>query len=932
MDHIITYPFGEDFIVNLADHIEKEYIRQGRDLGRLAIVFGGKRPALFLKRELARRCQNGFLSPKFFTMDEFVRYTVAQKEIFSSPRDLEQCYLVFRLIRKSVPHILKGRETFAKFLPWVREILAFIDQLDLEDVDNKRLLNVQANAAIGYAVPDDVNRLLAGVVSLRESYHAHMQKHKIYSRGFCYRQAAGMIGQVDFAEFDHIFFCNFFSVNRCQQRIFAHLYRAKKAVLVFQGDERRWMWFQKFSALLDAPIREAEDVHERTFDLKLYSGFDSHSQVGIVRQVLKKIKDLEKTVIVLPDASQVIPLLAQLGNEFGELNVSLGYPLKRSSFYALLEAIFKAQLSRKDNAYYARDYLKVLRHPLVKTLYHDEATPVTRVLVHKIEEILTGKETTAVSGSLFFPLDDIENCDDLLLMVKATLGERRRGLTKLQLRRRLMEIHDLVFRQWQDVGDFGRFAERLEHFLNVFTARSTLAYYPLNLRTTGRLLDICGELQAAGFHKESFPDEDIFNIFRSRIERDRVSFTGSPLKGLQILGMLETRALNFDHVIVMDMNEGVLPRLNIFDPLIPREVMVALNIDRLEREEEIQRYNFMRLIASAKSVHLVYQESKDKERSRFAEELIWEEEKKAGRTRVVPVVASGFDVEIVPVSREVRKAPAVVSFLKDFTYSASSVDTYLRNPWEFYMNYVLGLREPDDLLAEPENRRVGNFVHELLEATFKRFLGHKPVIDERFRKYFRKVRDEKFEETFSRNMKSEAFLLKSVLDERLERFLDLEAERARQHVKEIVFLEKRFEDTIPLPSGQVKFVYKLDRVDLMEDGTIMIIDYKTGSHDPVPKALDRIEAMDLTRAAVARDLKSFQIPLYFYYLDKHYAQNDINAAFYNLRNIALHPFMNQTMTSSRQRIKAAFLRALDFVIREIRDPNIPFQDHAATEF
>ena len=145
------------------------------------------------------------------------------------------------------------------------------------------------------------------------------------------------------------------------------------------------------------------------------------------------------------------------------------------------------------------------------------------------------------------------------------------------------------------------------------------------------MYDIVDEIRQAVFSEEPFPVEDLFKIFSEKIEREIVAFSGSPLKGLQILGLFETRALNFKHVIVMDVNEGVLPHVNLYEPLIPREVMISLNLDRLEQEEEIQRYQFMRLISSAKTVHLVYQESRDKERSRFVEELIWDAEKKCGQ-------------------------------------------------------------------------------------------------------------------------------------------------------------------------------------------------------------------------------------------------------------------------------------------------------------
>ena len=142
--------------------------------------------------------------------------------------------------------------------------------------------------------------------------------------------------------------------------------------------------------------------------------------------------------------------------------------------------------------------------------------------------------------------------------------------------------------------------------------------------------EIGDELKDCAFAEEIFEPRDLFKILDERLSSQMVAFSGSPLRGLQVLGLFETRALNFKNVIVVDVNEGLLPSLNIYEPLIPREVMIKLNLDRLELEEEIQRYGFMRLISAAQNVHLIYQQNSDRTRSRFLEELIWEQEERQG--------------------------------------------------------------------------------------------------------------------------------------------------------------------------------------------------------------------------------------------------------------------------------------------------------------
>ncbi len=959
---IITVSFTENFLEKAADwlieqgsagssarlvehRIRKSGLPTGQpvDLSRFAVVFGGKRPALFLKRELARRIKGSFYPPQFFSIDDFIAYLAAKKEPFQSTQDLDTCYLLYRLAQEHTPQVLKGRETFAAFLPWTREILSFIDQLDLENVDEKRLKNIEANAAIGYPVPQDINRLLESIVTLRQAYHATLLKEKKYSRGLQYLRAGQSIEKTSLEEFDQIVFCNFFYFNKSEEKIVENLFKRNKATLIFQGDQRKWPVLSRIARVLDTEIKEGEEGPKAThFNLKLYSGFDGHTQAGLIREIIKKIKEtspaeLNKTVIVLPNPDHIVPLVSEITPLVQEFNISMGYPLRRSSLYTLFSYIFDAQLSRKfsdgkrPHRYYAKDYLKVVSHPFIKNLKLSPGTgkigdpAVTRILMHKIEEILTGKEESPLSGSLFFELEDMEALDELYMCTSEMLDRLGLSTSREDLQKILERVHELVFAQWESAENFRGLAKNLGILLDVLVDKSFMHHYPLNLNIAEKMYAIKDELSQAAFHEEKFPQEELFRIFDSKVSREIIAFMGSPLKGLQVLGLFETRSLNFEHVIIGEVNEGALPRLQIYEPLIPRDVMISLNLDRLEMEEEIQRYQFMRLISSAKNVHLVYQESKDKERSRFIEELIWEEEKKKGRLDVVRVTRASFEVKSSPSKRSVRKTPEMIAMLAKHRYSASSLNTYLKNPMEFYYKYVLGLEEEDDLLDEPEARHVGTFVHELLEHCFRTFLNRPPRIDASFRRYLMGEFEKRFENTFGRSMKSDSFLLKSVLEERLNRFLDNEEKEPERQVEKILFLENRFEDVIALPSGDVRFTLIVDRIDKLKDGTIMILDYKTGSIDQMPAPVEKLVGLRLSREIIRDQIKSFQLPLYFYYLDKQYRDQPINAALYNLRTLEVKKFVSGGLNmEAREELNSFYLRALDFVVREILDPAVPF--------
>lgn len=926
MKQVVTYSFCEPFLERFVQDLVQDYQDRGQDWRRIAIVFGGHRPALFVKRLLAARIGRAFYPPRFFSMDEFMSDTASRSEAFEPAGDLDQSYVMYQLVRRHCPELLAGRDSFARFLPWAGEMVSFIEQLDLEAVDNAALQNVERNAQIGYEVPEEINRLLRHITVLREAFHQHMRDTGRYTRGFQYRRAAQTIGQVSFDEFDTVLFANFFYLNRSEQTVIQTLYEAGRARLFFQGDERRWPVLTRIGRVLKEPIREAAQVPSPSFALTLYRGFDVHSQVCQLREILKTIEDWNRTVIVLPEPDHIIPLLSEIGPMIQEFNISMGYPLKRSAVVSLLEQIFETQRqrSRDDRGYYAREYLKLLKHPLVKNLSLHEDAQTVRVLIHKVEEVLTGLiDDPEISGSVFISLDKVAASSVLVEQARVTLKAMGIAVTTEALRDMLEEIHRLCCRSWEGLGSFAAFSRVLRSFLDVLARDSVMRHYPLNTRVAGRITTLLDEIDAAAFVDEDFPEQDIFRIVMEKIEREMVAFHGSPLKGLQILGLFETRSLNFDHVIVMDANEGVLPRLHTQEALVPRDVMVALNLDRMEQEEEIQRYGFMRLISSAKHVHLIYQENRERERSRFVEELVWEQERRSRRTGCVEAVRTGFPLKPDAGHAPVVKTPAMLDFLRGYCYSASSINTYLQDPMVFFHQYVLGLRLQDDLLDEPENRQVGTFIHEVLEEIFRPWIGCRPEVDLSLCVTAQKILDRRFQERFARSGRSDLFFLKRVMDERLRRFMEIEVERCRT-VEQIMYLEKTFHDTVVLPAGEMQFVYKVDRIDRLNDGTIVLLDYKTGSSDVLPGHWKDVRALSPDRREIYETVKSFQLPLYFHYLRKTFPEEMVDTGLYNVRDCHIKSFLGQRAQAAPAEIDQAFLHALNLVVAEILDPGIPF--------
>jgi hypothetical protein len=935
MDRIITYNLTEDFIQNLAGFVEDNFLRQGRDISRLAFVFGGRRPALFLKKELSRRLKNGFFPPAFFSIDEFMQYSLSKKTPYSEISDLDGCYIIYNLAKNIAPDILKEKEAFSEFLPWAREIIGFIDHLDLEGIEAKPLEDIQLNAHLGYDVPKNINALLESVIALRDAYHKALKEKNIYSKGLGYMVFSEEIREIDLTEFDYIFFCGFFYLHKTELDIIKKLYDSQKAILFFQGSDEDWTVFKDISAVFSHPLRPKK-AQRPLFNLSIQAGFDVHSQACLAREALKKTKDYDKTVVVLPEPDNLVPLLSEIYSSVSDFNVSMGYPLNRSSVYSLFEAVFRAQETRHQDEYYTKDYLKALSHPLVKSLRFFTNPSLVRVLIHKIEEALLGLKKTPLGGKLFVRLSDIQNSSQLYEIALADMQKMDASVSWDAVKDAVCQLHALLFTSWETVSDFYGFALSLQRFLDVLIKKSPISKYPLNLKMAEKIFSIKEELLGSAFNREAFPKDDIFRIFRNRLDNVKIRFEGTPLKGLQILGLLETRSLNFQNVIIMDVNESVLPNLKIYQPLIPREVMIGLGLNRLEKEEEIQRYQFKRLIASAKNVHLIYKDTDKTEKSRFVEELLWDRQKKEKSLDVLALPKASFKIKVMPKKLEIEKTGDAIEFLRKLEYSASSINTYLYCPLGFYYRYVLGLEEKEDLLEEPQAADIGTFVHELLEETFSGFINKRPNIDAKFRRYFKAALDKKFSDEFQKKMKSDAFLIKEILDFRMERFLDNEAQR---DVDEIIALERNFKADIKFRGENFKFQAFIDRIDRLSDKSLLILDYKTGDTGNLPLTnLKKIEAAGFAREALKHTIKSFQLPLYFYFVanDKRYKDSQANAALYSLKDSSdnqglVKLFKEEVASADKKNLMDVYLKALEFIVcDDIVNPKIPFKADQAS--
>ncbi|HLP48822.1 MAG TPA: PD-(D/E)XK nuclease family protein, partial [Candidatus Kapabacteria bacterium] len=356
-------------------------------------------------------------------------------------------------------------------------------------------------------------------------------------------------------------------------------------------------------------------------------------------------------------------------------------------------------------------------------------------------------------------------------------------------------------------------------------------------------------------------------LFIDIVKNSRIPFTGEPLEGLQIMGMLETQTLDFNHLYVLSVNEGFLPPGKAHQSFIPFDVRDKLGLPTYRDRDAIAAYHFYRLLKSSQNITLIYNtEAKGiekSEKSRFIDQLLIEyAERNKNAIIKHQVIDFTFDAQQVK-AISIRKSQKMIELLARKSYSPSSLLVFLTCPVKFYFNYILKLREEEEVYESPEYYQVGHIVHQALYELYKPYCGkNKPVGGQEIEAIKEKI-EPKLQEAYSRELKSGDIhtgrnrIAYEVMKQFLENFFDKEKQESGFT---ILMLEKKVEGVDFRFSTGAGIEYRvmlegtIDRVDIKDD-VHRVIDYKTGKINPLnlksleelsgPGVIDRREAFQL---------------------------------------------------------------------------------------
>ena len=647
-------------------------------------------------------------------------------------------------------------------------------------------------------------------------------------------------------------------------------------------------------------------------NIQIIGASKNTTQIKYAGEILENFTDFKNTALILADETLLPITLNSLPKNINAINITMGYPLKDIPTTSLLFSVFQLFVSQEKlqktnvNEFYHKDVVRFLKHQSVYKLLSDKNSALVD---NFIEEI--GKENL-----IFISKAQIESIlIDTTASVKSGISAIFNSYTTIN--EFLDRILNLIALLKEDVTTLEK--EYLFRFYTAFTQLKTLQT-----------------------EYEYFTDLKTLSLFfKQLISSETLSFQGEPLRGLQLMGMLETRVLDFENIILTSTNEGILPASSQQNSFIPFDVKIEFGLPTFKEKDAIFSYHFFRLLQRAKNIFILYNTEHDVfgsgEKSRFVTQLEMMRD---------DIIYKNISPKVIPSKTALKKIPKnEVTFerLKELAekgISPSALTNYLYNPISFYKQKILKIKEFDDVEETVAFNTLGNVVHEALDELYKPFVGRflseenvskmeKEAIN-LVKKHF-KIQFKNGDISTGKNR-----LIFEVANRFVSNFLFKEKEllKDKKNKLKIIATEENLfaEITIEGIDFPVKLHGQVDRVDEL-NGVLRIIDYKTGM---VSSANLRVPEFENLRDE--KHLKAIQVLLYAYLFTKSKNYNFtqlLEAGIYSFKNLN-SGFLPIDFALPRKKPETnitpekleEFITELKTYIKEIYNPEIDFIEPA----
>lgn len=837
------------FLYKIAERFYNEY---GTDITQFAFVFPNRRAGLFFQKYLSEIADRPLFSPTILTINDlFVK--LSGKQSADRIRMLFTLYDVY--IEKS-----RSSETFDEFLYWGEMLLNDFDDIDKYLVDARKLFS---NVTDLHEIEKDFDFLtpeqIAAIRSFWSSFYpkgdSPNQKeflalweilYDLYSELKSRLSADGMgyEGMIFREVVESMKNGNDVSDFNYRQIIFVGL-NALSAVEIEFLKELQKRDMADFYWDYEAPYSTDQDNKASFFALHNLRQFPSKFQIekeqpvenqkirtigvpsgiGQTKQVYHLLKELSeqnlndkeealRTAIVLPDEALLIPLLNAIPEEIRHINVTMGYPLAGTPVASLMDYILALQknvrYSDSKPIYYFRDVLPILNHRYISMAEPSAASLLVKEITANNRIYIAAGELgrTPFLSLLFTPVNNIEEFSDYLIKV-------------------LEELNSLLTYEDDETDDDDNSPKRSTEIEQEF-----IFHY---FATINRIKEVMKE-SAVDMRMETF-----FRLVKRITDSITIPFHGEPLSGLQIMGVLETRALDFDRIILLSMNEGIFPVKKTANSFIPYNLRRGFGLPTYEHQDSVWAYHFYRLIYRAKEVTLLYDTRSNGlqtgEKSRFIHQLHYHYNLPVENELVVYDVVSGDESNL-----EISKNASVISLLDEFrkggkrAISASAINTYLDCPLKFYFSILENIQDEEKVSESIETNVFGSILHKVMEILYKPFCGKMVTSDllsliKNNQKAMSEAIEIAFSEIFFKSDKRQTLIGQNYLIGEMIRKYVIKVLEHDDKLAPFQYIEseKKVNTDFTLSDNSVvQLKGFIDRIDEVKN-TVRIVDYKSGS-------------------------------------------------------------------------------------------------------
>ena len=827
------------FLKSVADYV---YEHHKDTVDKLCIVLPNKRGALFLKKHLAQSFGKSIWLPTIISIEDLINQ-LGELQI------LEEIDLVCLLYESYRICYGADAEPFESFAKWGQIILQDFNEIDrfLADpsqiYDNLKHIKEIENWSLGEEnLSEYQSKYLHFMNSLGPIYQHYtrrlLSKQQAY-QGLAYRQAVKHVEVSDYPnQFSCLLFCGFNALNAAEIKIIQTLKNKQKAELLWDADDyylnnknqEAGDFLRQNFALFPAKQQYfIEENFKAEKDIQILSVPKQMGQAQVVKQSLNALLQqgvpADKIAIVLANEKMLWPVLKQLPETIEHVNITMEYPIQFTSCYELIDQLIQLQVNfakqnRREKVIYHKDLLALMRHPIFKSIAQAHgAKPNWNLMIKQINQrnlaFITAKHLQEIFG------DDLPIYQNLLWAYDSTLA------FSVGVQNMIEVLTGYFVAQAQNA----QLALELE-YLHVLS---------LNFN---RLIELLKQYS----YFSTWPA--FKQLFTQIIGHLTSPFVGEPLQGLQVMGVLETRTLDFDHLILVNVNEGVLPAGKTAGSFIPNDLKRAFALPLYSEKDAIYAYHFYRLIQRAKTLLVTYDSETDSmgkgEKSRFVTQLQLELKAynpliKIEERTVVDANKLSEAYQKISIQKNEENLKAIydkaLSSEMYASLSPSSLTVFKECSLKFYFRYAANLKETETVEEVAEANTFGSILHKALELIYAdqiQLQVEKGVLQNKLKQVNTFVRtaymaffDDK--EPLGKNILQEEVIkvyCKKVLQNDMALIASLEA--SKQHLQ-IVDLEKEFVAAIEVQiKGQKQTVYikgKMDRIDKVGE-QYRIIDYK----------------------------------------------------------------------------------------------------------